>query len=83
MTDMSRLYLCVHNLAPVGNKYDQGEPKIREQDTLVEKSTTEVKEPESDIHSKPLSNSEIHLLVPSNFDDKHSNWIPKDSVTLR
>lgn len=41
----------MHDLALVGNKYDWGEPKMREQDTVVENCTAEEKEPECDIHS--------------------------------
>lgn len=62
---------CVHDLDPIGNKYDQGGPQIREQNTFVEKIITEVEQPETDIHSKLFSNPEIHLPVPSNTDKNH------------
>lgn len=57
--------------------------KNREQVTLVEKSITEMKELECDINSKPFSNSEIHLSVPSNTEDQHYNLMPENSVMLR
>lgn len=69
-------------MAPAGNKYERGKPEISEQDTLGEKGTTEVKESESDIHSKLLNNPEIHL--PVHFDSEHQHFIriPEDSMTL-
>lgn len=75
--------VSVHELAPTGIKYGCGKTEIRKQNTLVEKSTREVREPESDIHFKPLSIPEIHLPVPFDSDDQHSTPIPEHSVKLR
>lgn len=61
--------VSVHDLAHVGNKYDRRKPKLTDQHILVEKRTTEVEGAEFDIHSKQLCNPDIHLLVPSNFDE--------------
>lgn len=56
---------------------------MREKHTFVEKRTTEVEEAEFDIHSKPVSKPDIHLLVQSNCDGQHSPLISEDSVILR
>lgn len=75
--------VSVHHLIHVGKQYDRGKLKLREQLTLVEKRTTEVEEAEFDIHSKPVSKPDIHLLVHSNCDGQHSPLISEDSVMLR
>lgn len=56
--------VSVHDLTPDRNKYDWKETKIKEKDTLMETRITEVEEPESDIHSKPMSNPEIYWCPP-------------------
>lgn len=53
----------VQDLAPVGNKYNRRERKIKEQYILVAKGAAEMEEPDSDIRSKLLSKPEIHLPV--------------------